>query len=102
MVPVEEAVEVRQVRGRTAFPPIEVSTADGAGFVIESVDFRSVDLVAEALKSGDGALPSVRRASDDLMFEELGYHAEPLDQQVRAVLDSVIDGSLVRRLVRIY
>lgn len=104
VVPVAAIVEVRHVRGRSAFPLVGVVTVAGREIVIESADFRDLDHIAGVLQTGSGSIPLVVPSpyADELLFEEMGYNAAGMDRQLRDFASSVLDGSWFLRLVRIY
>lgn len=83
-------------------PLVEVVATDGQVVVIESADFRSLDLIGEVL-SASGARPlEVEWGSDDPLFPTMGYRSESLTAQARHLVTAVGDGSWFRRQFRVY
>jgi hypothetical protein len=101
-VELRDLVTVRCSRGRSSVPLVEVVAADGQAVVIESAEFRSLDLIGDVLGALAGRPIEVEWGSDDLLFPVMGYGSESLTAQARHLVRSVRDGSWVRRQLRVY
>ncbi len=97
-----DLAEVRCTRGRTAWPLVELVTVDLESIVVESADYRSVDLIATMLQTPPSPDLKKRPASDDPLFELYGYNSAGVMTQTKDFVRSVRDGSWFRRQTRVY
>lgn len=97
-----DLAEVRCIRGRTNWPLIEFTTADGQSTVVESADFRSLDLIASMLRARASPGLRIEPASDDPLFEFYGYNSVDFTTQTKDFVRSTQDGSWFQRQLRIY